>query len=388
MAKRVLYTAFDVLPAPKGASRHITAFTQGLLSAGHDVTLFTAGLPDMPAEGMYAGARILRYHSAEPNFLRRAVGFGDAVWQHLQKHGADYDVVHFRDIWSGGAALALTAEMGYATLFEANGLPSVELKYHYPALEKADLLLRLREQEMALLRQVDTLVCVSSITAIFLQSLGAPREKVHVIPNGVDPDLFAQSELPERAAPRLVYNGTLTRWQGVELLIQALPALLCVYPDLELHLVGPSKRRHQKGLEKLVARLGVESSVHFAGALDPQEVAGYIASASLCVAPLTYNDRNVAQGCCPIKVLEYAAVARPVLAADLPVLRELLREDEAYFFRPGDVDDLVRQTLALLAQPELAQARALRAAARVRATFPWERACARLNALYADLLAA
>ena len=130
MTVRVLYAAFDVVPSPKGASRHITHFTRALVEAGNHVTLMTAGLTGMAAEERYAGARILRIGSEEPNFMRRALQFGDAVWEHLRDREGAYDLVHFRDIWSGRAALDARQAFGfgYRTLFEANGLPSVELK--------------------------------------------------------------------------------------------------------------------------------------------------------------------------------------------------------------------------------------------------------------------
>ena len=59
----VLYTAFDVVPSPKGASTHITHFTDGLVAAGYQVQLVTAGRPDLPGEGAYRGARIQRFLS-------------------------------------------------------------------------------------------------------------------------------------------------------------------------------------------------------------------------------------------------------------------------------------------------------------------------------------
>ena len=389
MQSRVLYAAFDVVPSPKGASRHITAFTRALVEAGHQVTLFTVGLPGLPAAGTWAGARMLRAHSREDNFLRRALQFGDALWEHLREQGEAYDIVHFRDIWSGRAALQARQKFGYPyrTLFEANGLPSVELKYHYPALAGADLPSKLRAQERAILGHVDAVACVSAVTAIFLRSLGASPEAITVIPNGVDPALFCPGEGISVRRPRLVYAGTLASWQGVSTAIQAMPTVLAAFPEAELRLIGPSKKRHQKGLVKLVAKLGLdEESVWLAGPVDPEEMPGRLAAASVCLAPLAYNDRNVAQGCCPIKVLEYAAAGRPIVASDLPVVRELLGETEVTFFQPGDATDLARKIIDLLSHPERAQAMARRAEGKVRQAFTWQRSGERLLEVYSGLM--
>jgi glycosyltransferase involved in cell wall biosynthesis len=238
---RVLYTAFDVVPSPKGASRHITAFTQALVQAGYAVTLFTAGLDDLPARETYAGAELIRCCSQEKNYLRRAQQFGDAVWEHLRHRQGAYDVVHFRDLWSGAAALAARETLGYAykLLFEVNGLASVELKYLYPGLRESDLPDRLRKQETTLLRAAERVVCVSSVTAIYLRSLGAVGEKLHVIRNGVDVEQFpAETPIPD-GPPKLVYLGTLAPWQGLGCLVQAMPAVLAEFPGARLHLVGP-----------------------------------------------------------------------------------------------------------------------------------------------------
>ena len=379
---RVLYAAFDVVPAPKGASRHITAFTRALVAAGHDVTLFTVGLADMPPTDEYAGARIIRHYSAERNFLRRAILFGEAVWEHL--HDERYELVHFRDIWSGTAAIRMRehGDGDYRTLFEVNGLPSVELKYHYPALRDSELPHKLRAQERELLAASDAIVCVSQVTAIYLRSMGAAEERLNVIPNGIDPALFAPRPSPPSAC--LVYVGTLTEWQGVATLIAAMPAILAAHPDAELRLIGPAKSRYRKGLTKLAAKLGLDM-VHFVEPVPPEQVNDHLQDAAVCIAPLTYNDRNVAQGCCPIKVLEYAAAGRPIVAADLPVVRELLNEDEALFFRPDDADDLARKVNCLLSAPQEGQEMGRRAAQRIRAEFTWERAGQRLLEVYTRL---
>jgi glycosyltransferase involved in cell wall biosynthesis len=385
---RVLYAAFDVVPSPKGASRHITAFTQALVAAGHDVTLFTVGLPGLPATGTWSGAHVIRVHSREDNFLRRALAFGDGLWEHLRQPARAYDVVHFRDIWSGQAAVQARQRYGYAyrTLFEANGLPSVELKYHYPALAGSDLPGKLQGQERAILGQADAIVCVSEVTAIYLRSLGAPPAAVTVIPNGVDPVLFQASPWRPGNRPRLVYAGTLATWQGVSTAIEAMPIVLAAFPEAELHLIGPSKQRHQKGLAKLAAKLGIdEGTVRFVGSVAPEEMPAKLELASVCLVPLAYNDRNVAQGCCPIKVLEYAAAGRPIVASDLPVVRELLGEGEVLFFQPGDAASLARQVIYLLSHAEEGRALAQRAAEKVRRTSTWQQSGERLLDVYARL---
>ncbi len=389
MTTNVLYTAFDVVPSPKGASRHITHFTRSLVEAGYGVTLFTAGLDGMPASETWAGAQIIRFRSDERNFLQRALRFGDAVWEHVRQHEGAYDVVHFRDIWSGAALLRARQHFGYPyrAIFEANGLPSVELKYHYPAIKGAALPRKLKAQEQAILRQVDAVICVSSVSATYLRSLVVDEPEITVIPNGVSPARFRPANGGNAHPPRLVYAGTLAAWQGIDTLIRAMPVIVAAHPEAELHLIGPAKKRHQKGLRKLAHKLGLdEENVRFREPVAPEEMPGHLEEATVCLAPLNYSDRNVTQGCCPIKLLEYAAMARPIVAADLPVVRELLGEGEVRYFQPDNATELAQQVIYLLNRPEEAQALGRRAAQKVRKRFTWAQAGARLLDVYGRLL--
>jgi len=342
----------------------------------------------MPKEETYAGARLLRHFSGEGNFLRRALLFGDAVWEHIREQQGNYDVVHFRDIWSGTAALEARRHFGYRyrTVFEANGLPSIELKYHYPQVKETSLPGKLRAQERELLKKADAVICVSRITEIFLRSLGVPLDSVAVIPNGVDVEAFRPGPWPPPSPPQLIYIGTLAPWQGMDTLIQAMPLILAAFPDAQLHIIGPGKSRHRKRLEKLAAKLGLDGeAVKFVGPIPPESVASPLEEASLCLIPLSYNDRNVVQGCCPIKVLEYAAAARPIVAADLPVIRELLGEGEAFFFPPDDPSSLAEQVIHVLSRPDKAYVKAQRARKRVEESFTWERAGRQLLEVYSRL---
>ena len=381
---RILYTAFDLVPSPKGASTHITYVIRGLVAAGYDVQLITPGDGLLPAEGMYEGACVTRVPpTGEANFLSRAVAFGQAVEAHLQA-APPYDIVHYRSIWGGLQLARARSRYHYTTLFEVNGLQSIELKYHYRALQTTPLLSKIREQELATLALSDAVVCPSDVTRAFLASMGVPRSRITVVPNGVNTREFAPTPLPPAAGrvPTILYIGTLADWQGLEVLLDALPAVLATQP-VRVRIVGRGRSRQHKLLDKQVRKLGLEAHVSVEEAVPHHEVPALIAAADVCVAPLALNDRNVTQGCCPIKVLEYMAAGRPLVAANLPVVRELAREDvDALLFAPGDPDDLARQLVRVLADRTLAERLASAAAERAQAQFTWHRSQKRLLKVY------
>jgi glycosyltransferase involved in cell wall biosynthesis len=387
MKGRVLYTAFDVVPSPKGASTHILHFLRGLVNGGYTVHLVTPGDGLLPVEDELEGARVSRLAPATgENFLARAIDFGRAVMDFVDDQPA-YDFVHYRSFWSGLPLAQAKARYGYKTLFEVNGLPSVELKYHYPGLRESGVLSKIREQEMATLMLSDAIVCPSDVTRAFLKSLNVPRQRIRVIPNGVSPRDFRATPLPQDDGhiPVLLYIGTLADWQGLDILIKAMPMLLDEM-NVKLRILGRGRSRQRKLLAKQIRKLGLEEHICLEPALPHHLVPNAIAQADLCVAPLGMNDRNITQGCCPIKVIEYMSSGRPILASNLPVVRELVREDvDALLFAPDDSQDLAHKALTILRDRELAERLANSAASRAREKLTWSAAQKKLLMVYRDL---
>ena len=386
--KRVLYTAFDIVPSPKGASTHILHNIRGLVNGKFDVHLLTPNDGLLPQEGTVEGANITRIpQDLTQSFLERAMHFGKAVFNHLALHH-DYDVVHFRNIWDGLSITQNKKRFGYKTLFEVNGLPSIELKYHYPGLEQG-LVAKIKEQEIATLHLSDAIICPSNVTRDYIASLGLSRKLVTVIPNGVSPSDFSPSPLPEREErfPVILYIGTLADWQGLDIVIKSLPKIL-EQRNVRLQIVGRGRSRQRKALSKQIRKAGLEGSVSIQSPVPHHDVPALIAEADICVAPLGLNDRNVTQGACPIKVLEYMAASRPLVASNMPIVRELVREDvDALLFSPNDPEDLARQVLVLLNDVELSRRLAESAAERALTKFTWHESQKKLLKVYWKLLA-
>ncbi|KAA0272995.1 MAG: glycosyltransferase family 1 protein [Chloroflexi bacterium] len=382
----ILYTAFDIVPSPKGASTHILHNLRGLVNGGHSVHLITPNDGLLPPEDTIEGARVTRIpQDLSDNFLARAVHFGKSVAAHLAIHPG-YEIVHFRNIWDGFQIAQNKRKIGYKTLFEVNGLPSIELKYHYPGMD-SELLAKIKEQEIATLHLADAIICPSNVTRDYIASFGLERKRVTVIPNGVNPSDFSITPLPSREGrePVLLYIGTLADWQGLDIVIKALPKILNVQP-VKLRIVGRGRSRQRKMLAKQIRKLGLEDHVIVQPAVPHHEIPELIAKADICIAPLALNDRNVTQGACPIKVLEYMAAGRPLLASNMPIVRELVRDDvDGLLFSPNDPEDLARQANLLLRDMELSQRLAESAAAHVREKFTWHESQKKLLKVYERL---
>jgi glycosyltransferase involved in cell wall biosynthesis len=387
---RILYTAFDIVPSPKGASTHILNNLRGLVNGGYNVHLITPNDGLLPTEDTIDGAQVTRIsQDLTQNFLARAVHFGKSVNLHIALSAVEaYEVIHYRNVWDGLTIAQNKKRFGYKTLFEVNGLPSVELKYHYPGLDP-ELLSKIKEQEIATLHLSDVIICPSRVTRDYIASLGLDRRLVTVIPNGVSPSDFSASPLPNRdgRVPVILYIGTLADWQGLDVVIKAMPKIL-EQQAVRLQIVGRGRSRQRKMLAKQIHKLGIVDHVTVLPAVPHHEIPALIAASDICVAPLGLNDRNVTQGACPIKVLEYMAAGRPLLASNMPIVRELVREDvDALLFSPNNPDDLARQTLALLDDFELSKRLAESASERALTKFTWHESQKKLVKVYERLLA-
>jgi glycosyltransferase involved in cell wall biosynthesis len=106
------------------------------------------------------------------------------------------------------------------------------------------------------------------------------------------------------------------------------------------------------GLEALIAGLGLNDRVTLTGPQSSETVADYLAAADVLVIPDTVTDVTAS----PLKLFEYMAMGRAIIAVDLPALREVIDEHAARFVRRGDVADLRATLCELMADLELREA--------------------------------
>jgi glycosyltransferase involved in cell wall biosynthesis len=382
-AHRSLDAAFDRFPTRKGASVHIGRFARGLFDLTGGGLLYVMGGRDHPAHQHEGDVEIVRCPSETPNLLTRALAFGRLLERLLEETGDSLRICHFRDPWSGVPVLR-RRRPGWRTVYEVNGLPSIELPSTYPDLT-ASTLDKIRTLERFCLDGADRVVTPSRTTRRALIALGTDPAKIDVVPNGAD--ITAPVPRPVDAPPRyLLYFGALQPWQGVETLVRALPLLADLSP-LALVVCASEKSRRAAVLARLAAKLGVADRVVWRFALSEAELAPWRAHAALAIAPLRECSRNVVQGCAPLKVLEAMAAGVPVVASDLAPVREILRDGvEGRLVRPDRPGELARSIRVLLEQPEARAAMGRAGQDRIRAAFTWTHSVAALRAVHVDLL--
>lgn len=371
MRHRALYAAFDRVPSAKGAAIHIAHAVRALERAAGNTLLACVAdgrLPDGEREG---GVEVLRLGAGAPDLVERVRRFRRSLGAVIEAQRGSLRICHFRDPWSGVPILdARRGSHGFATVYEVNGLPSIEMPYRFPAIA-ARTLDRIRAMEARCLAEADHILTPSATLAQNLSRMGVAPARITVIPNGAD--LPSRSALPRpKSAPAryFLYFGALQPWQGVGAAIAALPRIA----DLGIPLVVCSSQPPAIGLalKARARRLGVERSVRWRHELTREALAPWIAHAVASLAPLTETPRNLEQGCCPLKILESMAAGTPVIASDLAPVRELVAHGEhGLLVRAGRPELLGRAMRALADDPAARDAMGRRAHRRMRRHYTW-----------------
>lgn len=394
---RVCLAAMDRLPAPKGAAAHILANARALATR-HEVSLVTLGEAPLP------GWRHRALDLPEPNWLRRAVAFRAAAGRVFAANV--FDAYHVRSPFEGLAALeAARAAHGRPrppVIYEVNALYSIETAERYPAAAgRPALRRRLRAQELATLDGADLVLTPSPVTRELLVDLGVPRSRVRLAPNAPSIPLAAspaaRADAPDAPdAPqgrgdgvlRLAYWGTLAPWQGLH-------QLLTVLAHLELPATAPARRveltvlsgaggPERKALRRHIRRLRLEERVFERPPLPPAQLGAFLATQDAAVAPLSLGERNLVQGCAPVKILDAMAAGLPVVAPDIPAVRALLGHEAPLYPPYGRAGLAAALERLALAPAERAQ-RGAANLARCRALWTPERARDELLAAYETL---
>lgn len=248
-------------------------------------------------------------------------------------------------------ALALQRTTRVPVVLEVTG-PIVEEARLYGVSERKVALLRSLSGRA--LRAADGVVAVTEgIQRQLVAEFGVAERSVHVVGNGVNTDIFRPQPPAEARArlglatrgPIVGFVGNLHAWQGTESLIEAAPAILAAVPAAEVHVVGDGVTR--ASLERSAAALGVAERVRFRGQVPYDDVPAFVAACDVLVAPLVPKPTGDS-GYSPLKLYEYLASGRPVVASRLAGLEVVERERLGRLVPPADPAALAAGVVELL----------------------------------------
>jgi PEP-CTERM/exosortase A-associated glycosyltransferase len=187
---------------------------------------------------------------------------------------------------------------------------------------------------------------------------GIPEDRVTVIPNAVDvaafeygrqPDLALKSALGLEGKLVIGFIGSFYAYEGLDLLLDALPRMLGEMPEIRVLLVGGGP--HEAALKARAAALGISDRAVFAGRVPHQDVQRYYSIVDVFCYPR--RPMRLTDLVTPLKPLEAMAQGRLLVASDVGGHKELIRDGEnGILFRAGDAASLADAILRLLRQRE------------------------------------
>ncbi len=201
-------------------------------------------------------------------------------------------------------------------------------KYHGIALQRLA-----RRIESYTWRGADKVLCVTGVLAQYVDAAGVNKENVHIIHNGVDLSRFnvglsgSQAKQALRLSERVVFGfvGFMRAWHGLDQVLETLTDS----PTRHLLAVGDGPGR--PGVEARARQLHIEDRVTITGVVTRNEVANYIGAFDIALQP------DVVPYASPLKLFEYMAMARAIIAPATDNIREILTDGHnALLFDPAD----------------------------------------------------
>lgn len=322
--------AFAAVP---GSSPHGAAMMSMVDGLRADLDLVTVKTEDLSHIKRIGEARMFRVPvGTAPRREQRAI-YARAVGRQIRAE--PYQVVHVLDPWAGAAALE-PRERGYALTYEICSFPdpdpgeeSLWREAHERTLEAADRIL------------------VSTVAAARALEGRSLRGRVEVVRPGVDVGAFDWAEVPRFGTPRLLYLGPFSSVRDLPTMLGAIAKVKTLRPVHAL-IAGERDRQRRGEVRDRVQRAGLADVVEVRGEPNPRSLPGVVAAADVCLAPA--RDHRVAGFAeLPQPLLEYMACYRPVVAAAVPGVQEVIRDEvEGLLHPPGDAGAMADAILQAL----------------------------------------
>jgi glycosyltransferase involved in cell wall biosynthesis len=227
-----------------------------------------------------------------------------------------------------------------------------------------------RASEHFVWRRADMVLAVTEVLRGHVLAAGATPGRVRVVPNGVVLERFSATPAAARGVPVLGFVGFVRDWHGLDAVIGG----MAEHPDPPVVFVVVGEGPARPGLEALAASLGIADRVRFTGLVPHADVPATVQEFDIALQP------RVVEYASPLKIFDYMAAGRAIVAPDQPNIREILaHERTALLFDPARPGAMWNAVARLLADPALRSRLGAAARAELEARdFTWRGNAARI----------
>ena len=394
---RVLMLSWEYTPHMVGGlGKHVVELLPELIDQGVEVHLITprfrGGEPEEPlrgADGRPAanGSRVYRVdpHPYQmPNFYTNAVQTNVLLEQaarHLVEQSGRFDLIHAHDWLVSFSAIALKHSRHLPLLATIHATEMGRNRGHLGDQMQRDI----HMAEWNLLHESWRVIACADFMAWEIGTyFGASRDKIDVIPNGVDPapfdrlDRAALQSWRDQIVPPdtkiVFYVGRLVWEKGLQVLVDAAPQIVSIYPRVKFVIAGGGDFRHD--LAERARRNGVGDWFLFPGRISDEDRDRLYKVADVAVFPSLYEPFGIV-------ALEAMAAGTPVVVSDVGGLSEVVNLHETGIkVHPDDPGSLAWGILHTLVNEQWAAARAANARRVAREQFNWRRIAGMTKVVY------
>ena len=350
---KILYTSasVDIREKGLGGKTHFVEVAKNLKELGNNILVLVSGYSPRSKENFGLNIKYIYI----PAFPKRSVSY---VWAEIFRFlYLSFYILKFRpeviygreDKWGFSPPL-LSFIFRVRYVVEVNGLISEELKRysHYPTWIMR--IVGLSERINYLFAK--KIICVAAgIKREIVKRYGVKEEKLVVISNGTDINLFRLLDRKEcreklgfdKDSFYVGFVGYFAPWQGLDVLIDAANLVKKQgYPDIKYLIVGDGGGL-KKDLQIRAEKYNLKKEVSFLGHIKHKDIVYYINSFDvcyLCKKGLSYKSFS------PLKLYEYLACGRPVIANRIEGVTEVIEEGNCgYLFNSDDTSDLAKKII-------------------------------------------
>ncbi len=382
---KILFVCKSLPPAVSGGIQtHTWKLTEWLVKMGHEVSILTAGSWKKGTQQFEREGRNIielaylpgRKSPIMPLFAEE-LAFNITATQWLKRNQKDYDIVHIQ----GRSGFGISSHRGKTPMIATfHGLVSVEN-------ERSGRNQNFRfgtwlHEKWATFFEQKTMLRADMCIAVSREMLHAMEEnianignKTAILPNGVDTD-DAMMSAPRKVSNTLLFVGRLDPIKGVFPLVEAMKL---TRPEMHLVMIGDGPSR--VALEQSIAEAGLQSRITLLGALPSEQVFAHIKASFALVLPSFHETQGIV-------LLEANACKVPVVASDIPGIREVVRQGETGWMSPvGNAALMAASINRLFDDPDEAFCMGEAGYHHVKDKFAWEKIAIETERLYGQVLA-
>jgi glycosyltransferase involved in cell wall biosynthesis len=374
--------------AQDGQAVHIEEMVGALRALGHQVCVVAPGVSAQHTWGTNLGwAQAARARLPKAIYELLELGYSIVAYRKLAQAARAFkpEVVYERCNLFLLAGVMLRQRLGLPLLLEVNA-PLTEERQKFGGLGLPRLA---RWAEHKTWLSADRVLPVTQVLAQTLAQHGVPASRISVIPNGINEALFAAAPTPAQAKAALGYGdelilgftGFVRDWHGVDRVLQWM-ATAAAPANAQLLVVGDGPAR--AALQALAQRLNLAQRVRFTGLVPRADVPAYVAAFDIALQPA------VTAYASPLKLFEYLALGKAIVAPRLPNIEEVLSHGHnAALFEEADPNGLARMLTLLSQDADLRRSLGAQAQATIAEKgLTWQHNATRVVQIAQELLAA